>query len=318
MHITIVTPAKKNSTSGNRTTALRWDDLLKALGHDVEVVTSYDNQPTDLLIALHAWRSAAAVEAFRKHRPQAPLIVGLGGTDVNTFLKSDPETTLRTMGSADALIGLHNLIKEELPEHLHARYVTIYQSAKLLEIPKIFDENYFDISVIGHLREEKDPFRTALASEYLPESSRIRISHYGKATSDQWANEARELVARLPRYRWQGEVSREEIPEVYARSRAMVISSVQEGGANVVSEALVADVPIIASDIEGNTGLMGDDYEGYYPVGNEKALAQLLGKIETNPDFYESLQTYCRDRAREFTPLREQRAIAELVNRITA
>ena len=317
MHITVVTPAKKNSTSGNRTTASRWGNLLKASGHDVEVTTSYIDQPTDLLIALHAWRSAASVKAYRKRHPQAPLIVGLGGTDVNKFLKSDPETTLETMNSADALIGLHNLIINELPEHLHARYVTIYQSADTLKISKNFDENYFDISVIGHLREEKDPFRTALASGHLPDTSRIRISHYGKATSDEWASEARQLAARLPRYHWKGEVPREDIPDVYASSRAMVISSLQEGGANVVSEALVADVPVIASDIAGNTGLIGADYGGYFPVGNEKALAELLWKIESDHEFFESLQNYGRKRAKDFTPEREQQALADLINRIT-
>ena len=36
----------------------------------------------------------------------------------------------------------------------------------------------------------------------------------------------------------------------------MVLSSNQEGGANVVSEAIAADVPIIASNIPGNTGLL--------------------------------------------------------------
>ena len=56
----------------------------------------------------------------------------------------------------------------------------------------------------------------------------------------------------------------------------MVISSLSEGGANVISEAAVAGVPVLASRIDGNVGLLGADYPGYFPVGDTEALARLL------------------------------------------
>ncbi len=78
--------------------------MLRDKGHLVHIDTDYQGEACDLLIALHAWRSAGAVDRYRQLNPAGPLIVALGGTDVNGFLKSDPETTLRTIRTADALV----------------------------------------------------------------------------------------------------------------------------------------------------------------------------------------------------------------------
>ena len=65
----------------------------------------------------------------------------------------------------------------------------------------------------------------------------------------------------------------------------MVLSSRSEGGANVISEAIVAGVPILASRMDGNVGLLGADYPGYFPVGDTQALARLLWRIEADAPF---------------------------------
>jgi glycosyltransferase involved in cell wall biosynthesis len=89
----------------------------------------------------------------------------------------------------------------------------------------------------------------------------------------------------------------------------MVISSRMEGGANVVTEALAAGVPVIASRIPGNIGMLGSDYAGYYPPGNERALARVLARAETDTEFYRLLKRQCAAR-RHLT--RRQREIAAL------
>ena len=48
-----------------------------------------------MLIALHAWRSAAAVRRFRALYPDRPLLVALSGTDLYEYIDRDPEPTLR-------------------------------------------------------------------------------------------------------------------------------------------------------------------------------------------------------------------------------
>lgn len=317
MKIHLVTPAKKLSKNGNRTSALRWARLLREQGHKVRVDTDYNGESVDLVIALHAWRSAAAISRYRDLFPSGTLIVVLGGTDVNTFLKSDPETTLRSMHLADALVGLHDLIANELPVELRNKLTVIRQSARPLPRARKPGTRYFDVCVIGHLREEKDPFRSALAARLLPDSSRLRVIHFGKAHSPEWDRLAQTEMSQNLRYQWKGEVPASRVRAELARTRLMIISSNQEGGANVISEALVAGVPIIASDIAGNIGLLGADYQGYYPPGDEQSLAKLLHRAETDPAFIASLEKHCQGLAQAFTPEHEAATWAQVIAAIT-
>jgi glycosyltransferase involved in cell wall biosynthesis len=169
------------------------------------------------------------------------------------------------------------------------------------------------VCVIGHLREEKDPLRTALAARRLPASSRIRVAHVGKALTPEWEAQARAEMLANPRYRWLGEVPRFRVRQILARSRLMVLSSKLEGGANVVSEAVVAGVPVIASRIPGSVGLLGADYPGYFPVGDTDALMQLLDRAEHDTEFYERLEQHYRARAPLFSPEREYAAWEHLL-----
>ena len=101
------------------------------------------------------------------------------------------------------------------------------------------------------------------------------------------------------------------------RANLMVISSVQEGGANVVSEALVANVPIIASEISGNIGLLGSDFAGYFRVGDEVSLAERIRQAEVDESFIKLLEQQGRALASMFTPDQELAAWQKLLAAIT-
>ena len=221
------------------------------------------------------------------------------------------------MQMADALICLHDLIGEALPAPLRKKLHVVRQSALVLPGARRPARRNFDICVIGHLRDEKDPFRTALAARQLPPASRIRVIHLGKAYNPDFANQADAEMTENPRYHWLGEAPRWRVRRALAKSRLMVISSNQEGGANVVSEAIVAGVPIIASHIPGNVGLLGRDYSGYYPVGDEVALARLLRRAETEPAFLKALEHQGRKLKPLFLPAREKIALKRIVNSLT-
>jgi putative glycosyltransferase (TIGR04348 family) len=315
MRITLITPANRQSRAGNRTTAVRWARVLRALGHDVRVAVTYEDERADLMIALHAWRSAAAIERFRARHPTLPLVVGLAGTDVYRFLDEDPATTLRSLDLADALVGLHDRVGDGIPARYHAKLHVIHQSAP--PVRREPSPRGFPVCVIGHLRAEKDPFRTALAAGDLPKRSRIRVIHVGKAHEARWAEAARAEMAANPRYRWRGEVPGAEVRRLLGRVRLMVLSSVMEGGANVLSEAVVAGVPVLASEIAGSVGLLGPDYPGYFPVGDTAALTRLLARAEAEPAFLAALEAACAARAPLFTEARERAAWAALLDRVS-
>jgi glycosyltransferase involved in cell wall biosynthesis len=118
----------------------------------------------------------------------------------------------------------------------------------------------------------------------------------------------------INRYQWLGEVSHADALRILSQSRLMVISSRMEGGAHVVSEAIALGIPVIASDIPGNRGLLGEDYPAYYPVADENALATLLYRAENTPAFYASLQKHINLRKELIQPAREKQSIQELVS----
>ena len=153
---------------------------------------------------------------------------------------------------------------------------------------------------VGHLREEKDPFRAAYAAAQLPATSQVRIIHLGKAHTDQYAKAARDEMASNPRYVWRGEVTPGQVRRTFGRCQAMVMSSVMEGGANVVSEAIVAGLPVLASDISGNRGLLGAEHPAYYPAKDTQGLAKLLHRAETESRFLQAVQRNATTRAALF------------------
>ncbi|MDX1634098.1 MAG: selenoneine biosynthesis selenosugar synthase SenB [Marinobacter sp.] len=314
-HITLVTPAPPGSRAGNRATAERWAGLLRQAGFRVTVVTEYQGEPTDLLIALHSWRSHQAVQTYRQHYPQGPLLVVLTGTDVYRFQYTDPEVTHATMAAADVLVGLHRRLAADIPARFRDRLRVVLQSADAPERAAAEPRNdRFEVCVIGHLREEKDSLRAAYAARLLPAESGLHLLQAGKPHNEEWRTAVQRELARNPRLEWLGELDREATQALMIRARLMVISSVMEGGANVVSEACRAGLPVIASDIPGNRGLLGDDYPGYYPPKDEAALAELLLKAEQQPDFLQELTRAVSAQAVHFTPEAEQAALVAAVN----
>jgi len=267
------------------------------------------------MVALHAWRSADAIAAFHARHPDRPLIVVLTGTDAYRFLHSHPETTLASLEAADYLVGLHPLVGNVLPTHLREKLRIIIQSARPLKLRKPFKRG-FRVCFAGHLREEKAPLCVAHAVRELPANSGIRVDAYGKAHSPEWADAAREEMQVNPRYRWHGEIAHAELRRVYSRSHLLVLPSLMEGGANVISEAVMAGLPVIASEIEGSTGLLGEDYPGYYPVQDIIALRDKLLRAETDATYYASLQAGCSKRQHLFAPSKEQAGWGALMNEI--
>lgn len=313
MKIVLITPQGPTSRTGNQIATARWAAILRGLGHRTQIAADYDGQPADMLVAVHAWRSAAAIARFKTDHPDRPAILQLSGTDIYEYLQSDPVRTLRSMAVADRLVGLNDLAGHALPKNLRGRLRIVHQSATALTYPRRPSPRAVVVSVIGHLRDVKDPLRAAEAARLLPEESRVRIEQVGRAYTPQWAARARAEMAVNPRYTWRGDVAGSAVRRLLARSHAMVISSLSEGGANVVSEATVAGVPILASRMDGNVGLLGADYPGYFRVGDTKALARLLHRVEDNPEFIAALKKALAARAPLFRPSRERAAWKRLL-----
>lgn len=309
--IEIVTPAPPGSLHGNRMTALRWQGFLKKLGYPTRITENWSGTDCDVLIALHALRSHASIQHFKQAYPHRPIILMMTGTDLYRDLAVHAEV-LESMQWADQIVLLQPAARDLIPIALQSKTRIIYQSVKTLS-RKALPKKTFDVCVIGHLRPEKDPFRTAACLSLLLPESKIRLRHLGKAMSTTMAAQALTFTKESPRYQWLGERSHAQTLQILSRSHLMVISSLMEGGAHVVSEAIAIGVPVIASDIAGNRGLLGDDYGGYFPVGCEQSLAALLTQAENDPLFYKALEKQVQKRSPLVTPTLEQDSIDQLL-----
>lgn len=320
MRIALITPYGREHRNGNWHTAARWARFLREAGHAVRVQVDWDGRDADLMLALHARRSYASIRTFAGRFPTRPLIVTLTGTDLYRDIHEDSDAR-QALELAHRIIVLQERGPDELTPHLAAKTRVIYQSA-----PDIARQpspaGVFEVLVIGHLRVEKDPFRVALATAYLPEHSQTRVTHLGGALSGDMAETAQLAQSKLPRWRWEGVVSHGTVLKRLSRAHLMVISSVMEGGANVICEALAADVPVLASRMPGNLGMLGEDYPGYFPVGDERRLAKLLSMAEHDPDFYAELVSRARQRRGLMRPEQEasrlRQAVAEFERVTTA
>jgi len=318
MNIGIVTPSPPQSRSGNRVTAIRWAKILRKLGHRVVVTQSYTDEAFDMLVALHARRSSSSINRFRRAHADSALIVALTGTDLYRDLVRSKDAQ-GSLDVATRIVVLQPQALVDLRPDWQKKTRVIRQSVSQFNRPRTrLPDKGFDVCVVGHLRHVKDPFRAAKAARFLPKSSRIRVIHLGGALTEAEAARARLEMMSNARYRWLGEVSPSRVAAVMSKSRLFVISSRMEGGANALGEAIVAGLPVLASRIPGSVGILGDDYPGYFRVGDTRELARFMLRCETEPQFLADLTSRCRRLAALFDPSREKAAWVDLLDELFA
>ena len=333
MKIGIVTPAPPDSRHGNRITALRWATILRRLGNHVSILQTYDGKPYDLLIALHARKSYSSIIKFRQQHLVAPIVVALTGTDLYRDIRAN-HTAQASLDIATRIVALQPKAIKELRPSWRKKTRVIYQSvedgqalngtsggsakARAKSEPSKRSNGSFDVAVIGHLRAVKDPFRAAMAARMLPDSSRVRVLQIGGAMTKGMANRARREMIINERYQWLGEQSQSRVRHILKKSSLCVLSSRMEGGANVLSEAIAASVPILASRIDGNVGILGAHYPGYFEVGDTRQLARLLTRAESSPEYLAELKAWSNSLTSLADPAREEQAWFALINEFRA
>ena len=314
--ILIVSPAAARDNNGNWQTASRWARFLRGR-HVVEVGAGWNagDPVPDLLIALHARRSADALAALRAAHPDRPALLVLTGTDLYRDIETSPEARA-SLDAATALVVLQEAGLARLAPHLQEKTHVIYQSSPALRpVPPLPASRHVDICMIGHLRAEKDPL-TFMRAAALVTDPRVRLLHIGGALDPALLEAAQATAAATARYRWLGPMPHAQTRQRLKRCRVMVIASSMEGGANVIIEAVTSGVPVLASHIEGNVGMLGKDYPGFFALGDAAALAQLIERCAQDRDFEALLRRQCADRAPRFAPAAEQAALADLVDNL--
>ena len=318
----IVTPALADANNGNWQTAWRWQRFLSPL-YPTRLVKAWpDERAADdtLMIALHARRSADSIAAWHAKHGSDRLAVVLTGTDLYRDIRHDAKAQ-RSLALARALVVLQECAPQSLPEALRGKARVIFQSTTTRQtLPK--SPHRLRAVMVGHLREEKSPETLFATARLLASHPAIRIDHIGEPLDPALGSAARATMAVAPNYRWLGGLPHAEVRRRIQRAHVLIHASRMEGGAHVVMEAVASGTPVLASAIDGNIGMLGADYAGYFPCGDAAALAALILRCHDGhlqPDgttLLDQLAAQCRDRAPLFEPTSERNALRRLVNEL--
>jgi putative glycosyltransferase (TIGR04348 family) len=325
--VVIVSPALADANNGNWQTARRWQKLLQAIW-DVRIVRQWPDGPLalqdDCMLALHARRSAPSIAAWARVRSatdRAPgLAVVLTGTDLYRDIQTDAQAQ-QSLQFAQSLVVLQALGAQALPVALRDRVVVIFQGTSTRQtLPKTSAD--FRVVMVGHLREEKSPQTLFAAARLLDPADGILIDHIGEALTPDLGEQALATAQVCAHYRWLGGLTHEATRRRIQRAHVLVQTSRMEGGAHTVMEAVCCGTPVLASRIDGNVGMLGADYAGYFDWNDAEGLVSMLrrsrdSRIESLPtSFYAQLQAQCAERAHLFAPQAERSALRALVNQL--
>ncbi len=311
LRVVIVSPALADANNGNWQTARRWQKMLPA--HSARIVRQWpDAQASDdnVMLALHARRSGDSVEAWHARHGQRGLGVVLTGTDLYRDIAHDPQAQ-HSLALAHSLVVLQGLGVKNLPPQHQAKARVIFQSTVTRQtLPKT--SRHLRVVMVGHLREEKDPLTLLAAARLLPPDAGVFIDHIGSPLDEALGRAAKATQAQCPHYRWLGAMPHAQTLQRIQRAHLLVHCSRMEGGAHVLMEAICSGTPVLASCIDGNVGLLGEDYTGYFAPGDAHALAHFLQACRSASNGHSlvaHLRHQCALRAPLFEPQAERAAL---------
>ena len=313
LNIVIVSPALADSNNGNWQTAKRYARILSAR-YSVKIVSHWDGDPhDDVMIALHARRSHAALVDWYTARGSRGLVLVLTGTDVYRDIQFDAQAQ-QSLLLAQQLVVLQPAALDELPTDLRSKTAVLFQSTSSRVCVKKSAKS-LSVVMVGHLRPEKSPQTLFKTAALIGADDQIRLRHIGGAHDHALAAQAYETATAYSCYQFLGELSHLQTRRAIQRAHLLVHTSIIEGGAHVVMEAICSGVPVIASDIPGNRGMLGDQYSGLFPVGDAHALYALLKRARHEPEFLLTLAAQCAQRRGLFSIDRESKGLTTIIHR---
>ncbi len=317
-HIVIVSPALSDANNGNWQTANRWRQMLSKKFH-CRIVQSWPDKfanQDEIMLALHARKSASSIAAWHEKHGGSKLVLALTGTDLYRDIQTDAASQA-SLAMASRIIVLQELAPLGLPERYRAKAEVVFQST--VSQPTIQKPTaHLRAVMVGHLRTEKSPETLFAAARILDVDEHIFIDHIGAGLDLVLAKEALATAKACAHYRWLDAVPHEATRRAIQRAHVLVHASQIEGGAHVLMEAVCSGTPVLASRIDGNIGMLGADYEGYFDWNDAAGLAALLRECRKGQSaangLLARLSKQCAVRAPLFTPLRESAKLTALVN----
>jgi starch synthase len=160
---------------------------------------------------------------------------------------------------------------------------------KLLKLPlgvnvKMFHpvpktDSVFRVLYAGHCSVRK-------GIPYLLEAiSGLQLPAFELAINGSVGPDMKDLMARYAaHYRFLGFQARERLHEIYSQASVLVLPTIEDGFAKVVTEAMACGVPVIATSHCGAPDVLEDGVEGFIvPVRDAAAIRQKILYLYENP-----------------------------------
>jgi glycosyltransferase involved in cell wall biosynthesis len=324
----LVRPGHPGGVAGNDRSAERWRAQLASLPElvsallgpfDPEAPLPFEAGPEGLL-ALHAEKSERAVSAFAARCPGRPILLALGGTDAYAEGGWSAAST-RALDLATAILCFHELLAERLDRPAwRAKAWLLRPSAEPIEAAEraalCRPAPPFRALLLANLRAVKAPLLAALASELLPADLPLEIEHYGLPLDPRLQTELERLAS--PRCRFLGPLAPAAARQALARCHLLLNTSAAEGASNALVEALASGIPVLASRVPGNLGLLGPAHPGLFPPGDAGALAEALIRFTRDAHFRAELGAASRSLAPRHQPAEELASWRALLSRLAA
>jgi glycosyltransferase involved in cell wall biosynthesis len=303
-NLLIHSPYADHTGQGNSVTAVRLGKILSGGGYRVTYSErEYSGEEAEVMIALNARKSANAIVRFCELNPSSKLIIILTGTDINHPDSSDEDSAAwASMMLAERLVVLHEASLKQVPKIFREKTCVIHPSVTLPEgLLHAPSKDGFKIMMAGNMRQEKNPELAHAAAEKI--SPALEIHHYGECTSTGSEN----VIEH-------GIFSHDTMLDAMSSAGVLLNTSFQEGGANAICEAVTMGLPVVASAISGNIGMLGEDYAGLFPSNDLDALVNMLEKTANGLEFYALLKKQLATRAPLFTYAQESESWQDLLN----
>lgn len=269
---------------GNTITVQRIADNLEHLGMETEIVSTTDDSvirsfpAADIVHGFHAYN----FYKFLQKLDQKPshYIVTITGTDLNQDL-FNPDKRMDVLASLHGAEAVHvfdekakGLLAREIPELNDKIFVMAQGNQPSAPGVPLFtkEPDSFLFFLPAGIRKVKNiPSAIEMLQELHLLHPQVRLWLVGPVLEEEEGKQVMDLVNRHKDWiRYLGQVPHEDMGSIYLETDAVLNTSLSEGQPATILEAMGYALPVLASDIPGNSGIISDGKTGLlYKTRNE-------------------------------------------------
>ncbi|MBA7517692.1 D-inositol-3-phosphate glycosyltransferase [subsurface metagenome] len=155
-------------------------------------------------------------------------------------------------------------------------------------ISKEFSSNLFQIGFIGRIEPSKNPLLLPKIVKRLIKTFRLKNFKFhivGKGSLERLLKDRIKSKSLQKYFEFHGEIPYYKITEIYRRIHLLLLTSQNESLPNVIIEALVNEIPVIAPSIGGISEVIEDETTGFLITSTDK-YAEAISNLIRYPSIY--------------------------------